>query len=144
MAAEGLLVADTDEPGRGTRYRLAPEADTVLRAMEREAEEPVVGVMVENQQVVLVERPKVARREGVRRVLAQRWVAEAVLWAAESAAGWVLVLTSAHQAERLQLALTRIKVRSSMIDVDRLMTGAELSQGAAWLLEDVEAGERAS
>lgn len=138
MAAEGLLIADTPEPGRGTRYRLAPEAAAVLMEMERD--EAVVGALAPRQELLLVKRPKSTQRERLQQVLAARWVGEAVSWAARVDGGWLLAFEDLYQLERLEIELNRIGIASRAHSVGDVMTGRDLGKRAAWVLEDVESG----
>jgi hypothetical protein len=136
MVGEGLLVADTDTPERGTRYLLAPAARETVTAMEREPVAP--GTISPGQHLLLVEQP--SGSAGVQRVLAQDSLADLVSWATEIAGGWLLAFDgeSSFPVQRLRIALEAVGATARELSIDGVLSGVELRDRAAWLVEDFD------
>lgn len=136
MVADGLLVASTGTPTRGTKYSLSRDVRELLSAMDREA--AAIPAVRANQQLVLVDRPESVT--AVQRVLAQEWISGLVAWAAETQGGWLLALDaeSSFPANRLGAALEAAGARSRPLRIDDVLAGAELRDRASWALEDAE------
>ncbi len=139
MHSEGLLVADTDEPTRGTQYTLSQDGRELLR--ESMTREHVPGALVDGQQLLLVDRPDDVI--SVQRIFARASVSGAVAWTAEVASGWLLALdpesTSSYPLQRLELELAGRGITCTPLHVTGLLSGRELRSRASWLLEELEA-----
>lgn len=135
MVGDGILVADTESPTRGTRYSLSAPAREVLRAMERPPPEP--GVIGVGQQLLLIEPP--ARVTEVQEVLARDWISGLVVWAVEIGGGWLLALDaeSTYPMQRLRMALEAVGAVSQDLSARSVLSGKELRDRAEWLLDDV-------
>lgn len=139
MHAEGLLVADTDPPSRGTRYELAPGVREALR--DAEAEASAVGTLERGQRLLLVDHP--SDPIAAQRALSRESLAGSVAWAAEVGGGWLLALapevSSSYPLQRLEAALSQAGAACRQVHVTDLLDGDELRDRACWLLEDLEA-----
>jgi len=136
MVAEGLVIADTGKPERGTLYALSPEAQQQLEEIHSEAPQP--GRIVQGQRLIVVEAPDAPT--GVQEVFAGP-DAQFIEWAAETGAGgWLVALTSeeSYPAQRLRMALEAAGAKSREVLAGNVISGEELLSRAQWLLEDVE------
>lgn len=139
MHAEGLLIADTDPPGRGTRYELAPGVREALRDAAVRAS--VTGIVQTGQRLLLVDHP--SDPVAAHRALSRESLAGSVAWAAEVGGGWLLALapdvSSSYPLQRLEAALSQAGAACRQVHVDDILGGDELRDRAGWLLEDLEA-----
>jgi predicted ArsR family transcriptional regulator len=135
MAAEGLLRADTPEPGRGTTYALADGVAQVLLGMEEEPDPAAPGLVAERAQLLLVDEP--GDMEAVQEVLAQKWVETAVTWAVEVDGGWLLAVDSrtSFPLQRLSAALKRAGATVRTLRAGEVLTGRDLRVRAGLLLD---------
>lgn len=137
MHAEGLVLADTDKPTRGTQYTLAPDAHEALR--DKDEERPGVGILHTGQQLLLVEQPD--DPIAIHRILSRPSISASVAWAAEVGGGWLLALSpelsGSYPLQRLELALAHAGIACRQIHVTGLLRGEELRDRASWLLEEL-------
>lgn len=140
MHVEGLLLADTDPPTRGTEYTLAPAAREALREPAHAA--ATVGLLRRGQQLLIVEQP--ADQLAAQRVLSLTSLAGSVAWAAEVGGGWLLAIESevsgSYPLQRLEAALSVAGISCRQVHVTGVLAGDELRDRASWLLEEVGAG----
>jgi len=138
MVADGILEIDTDAPTRGTLYSLTPAAREILREVEREPD--AIGRIERDQKLLLVESP--AAMTTAQEVLAEGRASNLIVWAAETNGGWLLSLDtdSSYPVYQLRMALETAGAPSRELSVGDVLSGAELQERGAWLLEDVEQG----
>lgn len=140
MHAEGLLVADTETPTRGTQYTLAPEVQAALTVHSDGA--AAIGVVAPRQQLLLVDQP--SDPIAAQRVLARHSIAGSVAWAAEVGGGWLLAIaddvSDAYQLQRLEMALAHAGMQCRQVHVTGVVAGAELRERASWLLDELKGG----
>jgi hypothetical protein len=136
MLADGLLLADSDPPTRGTLYRLNPEVRAALDAAL--AHDQPIGRVQEGQRLLLVDGD-----EGLlalQRVLVDPRFSGCVAWAAEldGTAGMLLALApeaARLPAERLIVALERAGFRCIERRAGELIGADDLRRHAVALLE---------
>ena len=127
MCAEGLLVADTEELGRGTRYELSADAMRVLLAMDAPEPEAAPGSVAAGDVLLWVEEPKNVR--AVPGVLAQEWVGANVRWSARVVGGWLLAVDGADELVELRLcdALQLAGAEARALVVRKVAGGADMA-----------------
>jgi DNA-binding PadR family transcriptional regulator len=131
MLAEGVLVADTDPPTRGTLYSLAPEHVETLEAVLGDTQPH--GQVVESQRVLVLTAPDGAR---LYRALGRSDLTAVVSWAAEFGGDgqWVIALSRAAsklQADRLQIALQALGFDCEQRRVGEVLSADALRRLAA-------------
>jgi DNA-binding MarR family transcriptional regulator len=136
MVAEGLIIADSGEPQRGTHYLLSPEASTTLEEIQREAPQP--GRIAAGQRLIVIDPPDALA--AVQRIFAGA-DAQLIEWAIETGAGgWLLALRSedSYPVQRLRMAFEAAGAKSREVSAVAILSGEELAKRAQWLLEDAE------
>ncbi len=112
MLAEGLLVADSDEPTRGTQYELTEEGRRLL-------EDPAgtalpAGAVSEGQRFVYVDG--ILDQVKVQRLLTHRSLLGVLAWAAELDGGLLLMMrpeTERNAVQRVATAFNAAGLRSA-------------------------------
>ena len=130
MHADGLLEADSEEPTRGTQYRLTDHGRNLLR--EAPDSEGVVGRLAVGQRMLLVERRKSLGASS--EVLAGTASAALIAWGAELPNGWLLALVPGvdpHQVRKLQRAFEGAGCRCVEAPIDAVVPGRLLRERAA-------------
>jgi DNA-binding MarR family transcriptional regulator len=138
MVAEGLLLADTGQPERGTNYALTREARETVEEIQREVPQP--GLITPGQRLIFVEAP--AGLTAAQRILAGA-DGELIEWAIETGAGWLLALRSedSYPVQRLRMAFESAGAGSREVSAEAVLSGEELATRARWLLEDLESSQ---
>jgi hypothetical protein len=139
MLVEGLLVADSDPPTRGTLYELAAAAQPLLDATD-EQEQPI-GSLSEGQRLLRVEGDLATVK--VQRLFAQRALFGSVAWVAEIDGGHGLLLamladTNRSDVQRLAVAFNEAGLRSSHSRISELFGSKELRAEAVSALDLAE------
>jgi hypothetical protein len=137
MVADGVLIADTGEPARGTRYALAPEARELLLRDERPP--PEAGMLRGRLRLLLVDAPK--HMAEAQRLLSSGPTADRIAWVASTGSGWLIAFDSdsSFPVERLQTDLDRhAGATSTAVLVDEVIAGDEFQLRAEWMLTDPE------
>jgi hypothetical protein len=136
MLKDGLLLVDTDEPTRGTRYSLAPAAFAMPSEPQRGPPKP--SVIQPGQQLLLVDQPP--DRARAQKVLGENRLMERVVWGAQIAGGWLLAIDDGDTelVENLQMALEAAGSRCRLLPVTEVSTGLELRTRAVKLLDERE------
>lgn len=136
MHADGVLIADTSSPARGTRYSLAPEAREALRASIEEARAP--GQVNTDQLLLVIDRP--SKISQIYELFSSSSTGATIDWAAQVDGGWLLAfsphVTDPYPVEQLQVALDQLGIGNHQMRVSALMSGGELRNRSGWLLED--------
>lgn len=140
MVADGVLIANTGEPTRGTRYALAPEVRELLLRDERPPP-PEPGMLRDRLRLLFVDAPK--HMAEAQRLLSTGPTADRIAWIASTGSGWLVAFDSdsSFPVERLQADLDRhAGTTSTAVLVDEVIAGEEFQLRAEWILADPESG----
>jgi DNA-binding MarR family transcriptional regulator len=136
MVREGLVIADTGAPQRGTLYSLAPATRTLLA--ELDAQTPQPGLIADGGHLLIVQQPDSMIE--LQRALASA-DAEHIKWAVETGdGGWLLSIDSdeSYPVQRLRMRLEAAGAKTREIHALSVLSGQELLTRAEWLIEDME------
>jgi hypothetical protein len=140
MHSDGLLEADSDEPTRGTQYRLTALGERALA--EVLSEQQPAGQLSSDQWLLMVERGSEAGLREFYAVLATTSLSGVIAWATSVGWGW-LVVCGTDAAEftvaRLTNAFRDAGFRCHEARAGTLLSGTQLRDNATTLVEDSKA-----